>query len=659
MIFEEIKLYNFGIYQGLHSISLDSTDYKKPIILIGALNGAGKTTFLDALQLALYGKFAKCSNRGKLSYLAYLEKNINTYALEKKAFISLRFRHSENKENANIFEITREWFKEENKECKERIQVSLNGQYDPLISDNWEDFVSEFIPQAVSELFFFDGEKIENLANPKKSAILLKSGVEALLGLELLTKLSDDLNSLKRKKQEKNINNENQNHATQIKLKLEELGIKKNKILKEIKENEDELKEKEEAYSVFQEKFYAYGADKLDLKDKFENEKKQAELHSVMLKHELIKIISSALPLGLVEELLQVTQAQAIKEENANHYTIASTFLENQKNTILEIIKKHIKNKSLKDIEKEIEQNNINNDEEHTADHYLNVNPLYFNGLTETINSNKKIANSLSLELNLINEEIHLLDRKLNTIPSFDSVKELIAENVKSEEQLQHLKSISNDLAEELFSINNQITKLNTEYNTVLLRSNNEHFENRRQSQIIKHIDKLEHIITDFNQDLVRKNIFKLERKIKSKFDQLKRKESLVHKITIDPVHYSLNLFTKNMIEISSERLSAGERQLLSIAILWGLSDSSGKELPTIIDTPMGRLDGEHRKRLINNYFPNAAAQVILLSTDEEIYGSYYEEIKPYLANTYTIVFDEDKNTSHFVNGYFEDTNEY
>lgn len=84
MILEELKLNNFGIYKGIHEISLDSPDPLKPVILIGALNGAGKTTFLDALQLALYGKFAKCSNRGRLSYSAFLEKNINHFAEQKK-----------------------------------------------------------------------------------------------------------------------------------------------------------------------------------------------------------------------------------------------------------------------------------------------------------------------------------------------------------------------------------------------------------------------------------------------------------------------------------------------------------------------------------------------------------------------------------------------
>ncbi|EKK5432483.1 DNA sulfur modification protein DndD, partial [Enterobacter hormaechei] len=170
-------------------------------------------------------------------------------------------------------------------------------------------------------------------------------------------------------------------------------------------------------------------------------------------------------------------------------------------------------------------------------------------------------------------------------------------------------------------------------------------------------VETLKEILESFNKDMISENISKLENRIKAKFDQLKRKNNLIDKIKISPVDFSITMFNENRKIISSERLSAGERQLFAIAILWGLADCSGKELPTIIDTPMGRLDGAHRKNLIHNYFPNASSQVILLSTDEEIYGQYYNDLKQYIAQQYNIIYNEDKTSSSFVKGYFGDTN--
>ncbi|WP_279460703.1 DNA sulfur modification protein DndD [Aeromonas dhakensis] len=214
MIFEQLVLENFGIYKGRHEVDLDSPDHKRPIILFGALNGGGKTTFLDALQLALYGKHAKCSNRGRLSYPAYLEQAINRYATEKKASLSLRFRHTILGKD-HTYEINRAWEKEVDKECKEVVVVSHNGHPDALLSEHWGEFINEFIPQSLSELFFFDGEKIEHLADPARSASLVKTGIESLLGLELLSQLNIDLDVLKKRGQ-------NQLLDPKQKVKLEE-----------------------------------------------------------------------------------------------------------------------------------------------------------------------------------------------------------------------------------------------------------------------------------------------------------------------------------------------------------------------------------------------------------------------------------------------------
>jgi DNA sulfur modification protein DndD len=72
-----------------------------------------------------------------------------------------------------------------------------------------------------------------------------------------------------------------------------------------------------------------------------------------------------------------------------------------------------------------------------------------------------------------------------------------------------------------------------------------------------------------------------------------------------------------------------------------------------IIDTPLGRLDSKHRKFFVENYFPNAGHQVILLSTDEEIVGGYYNSLKNSIAQEYLVEYDEVAQSSVVSNGYF------
>ena len=68
---------------------------------------------------------------------------------------------------------------------------------------------------------------------------------------------------------------------------------------------------------------------------------------------------------------------------------------------------------------------------------------------------------------------------------------------------------------------------------------------------------------------------------------------------------------------------------------MWSLSELSKTNIPVIIDTPLGRLDSKHRTQLITKYFPEAGPQTIILSTDEEIIGSYYKTFKPYIGKQY------------------------
>ena len=47
-----------------------------------------------------------------------------------------------------------------------------------------------------------------------------------------------------------------------------------------------------------------------------------------------------------------------------------------------------------------------------------------------------------------------------------------------------------------------------------------------------------------------------------------------------------------------------------------------------IIDTPLGRLDSDHRHRLIESYFPYASHQIVVLSTDTELDQQNFKDVE-------------------------------
>ena len=89
------------------------------------------------------------------------------------------------------------------------------------------------------------------------------------------------------------------------------------------------------------------------------------------------------------------------------------------------------------------------------------------------------------------------------------------------------------------------------------------------------------------------------------------------------------------------------------IAILWALAICSKKKLPVIIDTPLSRLDSEHRAALITTYFPNASDQTIILSTDSEIDSTYYEMMKESVGDEFTLNYDDESRSTTIERGYF------
>jgi DNA sulfur modification protein DndD len=86
--------------------------------------------------------------------------------------------------------------------------------------------------------------------------------------------------------------------------------------------------------------------------------------------------------------------------------------------------------------------------------------------------------------------------------------------------------------------------------------------------------------------------------------------------------------------------------------MLWGLAQASGRPLPVVIDTPLGRLDGIHRNHMIERYFPQASHQVILLSTDQEIDEAAWQKLRKHVGHTYQLKHDTATGATSAQTGY-------
>ena len=195
MIFKRLTLSNFRVFNGEHNIELAPRKegvFTKPIVLFGGLNGAGKTSILTAIRLLLMGKRAIGHIVSAKDYSEYLISQINNKAKAEDnssvATICLEFTHT-HKGKHNTFVVSRLW----DKTGKETLTLKLNDEeLDVLSGEQVQAILSEMIPPGISDLFFFDGEKIAELAEDDTGAYL-KDAVQKLLGIDVVNRLTDDL----------------------------------------------------------------------------------------------------------------------------------------------------------------------------------------------------------------------------------------------------------------------------------------------------------------------------------------------------------------------------------------------------------------------------------------------------------------------------------
>jgi len=657
MIIDEIVLENFGVYKGRQTINLTPVSAQKPIILFGGLNGAGKTTLLDALRLALYGKMANCSNRGTIAYDKFLAKCINRETPpDEGACLEVSFRqHSKGEKNS--YRVIRKW-NCANKNLKETVSVTRNGKIDSLLTENWSEFAEGLIPSSIADLFFFDGEKIAEIAEPENTAQFLRTAIDSLLGLNVISQLHTDFSVLVRRKQV-----QQKSKADREKIKAEETALEKllkrrDVLTTQRASQKSQLEQLNKKITKAESTYKRAGGNLFEQRQTLETQYADTNTSVAGLEEKMRELASKALPLSLVSGLLNDVTAQAEKECDRHDSELILKKTRSRDKALLKFIgqesPKELRDKVKNYLAKaqRTEEETIRSTEmilEATPQLLKQCQALQDEIIPTQIETGKSLQNEHQIQLGKQTD----LERKIEAIPDPETLKPIINE-IKHRKIDYETISIRREAAgQELDSLKTEIEFHKKRVITLIEQAVDTEMSQEKIDRTILYAQKAQRNLTEFKTRIIEKNITKLESLILQSFGELIRKKTLVKAIHIDPKEYELKLTGTNGDELPTERLSAGERQLLAVAMVWGLARASGRPLPAIVDTPLGRLDSKHRKHLITRYFPYASHQVILLSTDEEINENHLEQLKSRIGRSYYLAYNHDEQTTTVKEGYF------
>ncbi|EIP0119386.1 MULTISPECIES: DNA sulfur modification protein DndD [unclassified Vibrio] len=660
MLITKLTLNNFRVFRGVHEIDLRPAPARlskngpiegteRPIILFGGLNGAGKTSILTAVRLALFGRqsFSQVLSNGEyvdaLSEL--IHKGVGHGGVQDNASIELEFKYSQNGEE-NTYKVIRGWKRGK----KDNLCLEKDGVQIPELNyDQCQGFLNELIPTGIADLFFFDGEKIAELAEDE-SGTVLKTAVRRLLGLDVIAKLKSDLNiflkkqgssalsqSLKKEMDsldEKRISHER--NAEKLRGEADIVDAQIELVSRDILSLENKLSQNGGAWAKTRED----EQQKVDslLKEKVELEKQ--------IRMEMETSLPFALAPNAMQRLqTQIKQEQQIKKKQ-NFGNELDSFLETLRSkypsfdtemaqsAIADSFKAHVGEFDSAELLLDISDRQAN-----TIDYQLsNLSQESFSRFDEA-----------RVRLQKVEEGIDNASNNIARAPEQEQVQELFADVRKLDKKKEKLIIEYHALLEEAKLELRQA--LDTARQIQKLHDKNKDQSNKDQS--ISNAQNSILLLEKFGEQLTKARVKQLENEFIKSYKKLARKEDLQLSASINPSSFDVELVDEHGIKINRKAMSAGEKQIYAISILEALGRTSGRKLPIIIDTPLGRLDSHHRDKLVENYLPTASHQVVILSTDTEIDRNYTSLIQDDIARTYEICFDGTTKSSTLKEGYF------
>jgi DNA sulfur modification protein DndD len=695
MKLSNIEINNFRQYYNSVNIDL-TTKNEKNIILIGGKTGYGKTNLLISLVWCLYGEkisqiddnFKKEIQKVK-NYSSFMHQSINwTAKRENKDTFSVSIIVSDVElpdlntlqSNSNSVIITRTF---NVTSMNEELSV-LNPITNKEIFEEEVDkinFINDYIiPIDAAKFVFFDAEKISEIANLsiKEEGSFINDALGKILGLDTYDTLIEDIefyiNTLRKEGANNNLQDQIVNNEKAIELSNIEIDKLENENAEKLK-NIDDLKNKIRICNNEISQLSKQGNSTVDrgfIISEIEKLKtKETELSERF--NELSEIIPLAILTGKLEE---VSEHIAVQEKN--ELSINSSKENSEK---IEDFIEQLFNKAPEPVDNKLTIPQMsfyyekakrlgsdlfsNNDDfvEIEFEHDLNnaEKNLVIDALNLVNSHSKDLFETTIEEFNKVQIKLSELNKTLSRVDA-DQEDETILETIAIKETAEYERDINKEKIggnkEKINKLKSDISRLKQQLLSLVKKVD----VNANNKLKIKESQRYIDVLNIFLEEQKSKHKSSLEKNILEALKTIMHKlndETNINRFIVDVKvtilasgqGMKITLLDQYDNEIRKESLSAGEKQIYISCLIKALLNESIRSLPIFIDTPLGRLDEEHRDNITKKYYPALSEQVVLFSTNSEITPKRFKDISTNISKSY-LLYNDGANTT-LKNGYF------
>ena len=663
MQINHIHVENYKTYLML-DLDVSVKDEERPIILIGGMNGSGKTTMFDAIYGALYG----LEIRDERHFRELFNSGV-TDIIGKRIVLEIDFEGMIGSKTAQ-YKLTRT-YQIVNAKAVENVTLHIGGttytygtrtaQKDRTINEEAvKKIIKANLPKELSNYFLFDAMKTSELVKDEQINQLIRDNIKSVMGFNKYSLLVDVSSKMLDEMKAGRIENEN------LKKEFQELQERKRNIegeLSSLRNSYDDAlgyaNNNREQYNLLKD-----GRNKNDI-TKDQISRTEARINEIRKSEQAFRQNADELTKQLETDIFVQKLASSIKnevEQILNHKLsleeskksiLSEKQIENIAGRVVAIIQKRYVTSQTIDLPSIVSAVMYEQEADEIKDRYDYLNNADVEAIKSLVNSTMMNPyNSFEQSRDRTEEEMKDLPKLQRQLESY---RESLAGDDFSmislyEENERNITSLKEQIREK----ETEITKIEKEigrYDFDIPNVPDPKFELMKQ-------------LPDFFRKLQHKLLMNRKRDIENMMKEQLNINLVSYSGTIERVelsdsddNISFKMYHKQGNEIPLNQLNAGAKQTVMQVLLKVLYELGDYEPPVMIDTVMGVLDKESRATIIENYFPNLARQTILLSTDSEIRTEDdYKLLEAYISKVYTVHRDKEHQCTTVSDDYFGET---